>query len=162
MNPTTAACLATIIVVGGRWAEGKSIEIKQAVGLMVAVLLLAGVYNINQKLGRMLSLVMLVSACLVRPSPDDDAYIVGIVKKLGFVGGQPGTSNGDGGIAGGGGRSGPIPRSGGSGQSGSHSGPPGIPNPIIHLAFPFTNIAGGGLVNNAAKGLQRLKKKLFG
>lgn len=77
MNPTNEIVLSGVVVTVGRWAEGKTIDIKLVIGISVVVLSLAALTEANENLARQIALLILVSSVL--------RYGLVITKKAGLT-----------------------------------------------------------------------------
>lgn len=77
MEATTSLMVGGIVVIGGRWAEGKPFDLKVGVGLGVAVILMSIMANWVPELAEPLAMLFLVGALLVYGIP----LFQGLVKK---------------------------------------------------------------------------------
>ena len=89
MNTTTWAVGTSAIVVTGRWATEKPLDIKLVVGLGVYAVSMALVSNVDADVAAKLSAMVFFAACL---GPDGlrggTPTVVTIFQKLGVVGGK--------------------------------------------------------------------------
>lgn len=74
MNTTTSAVMTGAMVYAGRWAQGKEIDIKVAIGTAGVALILSLIAQGNEKLAQQFGLLILLGAAF--------AYLPTIVQKL--------------------------------------------------------------------------------
>lgn len=74
MDTTTSVFLTGVIVTVGRWSQGKGLTIRVVVGAVVLALFLSVLGNVDDKLGRGMALLVLLTAVLT--------YAIPITKKL--------------------------------------------------------------------------------
>lgn len=77
MNATTSGVLVGALAYAGRWAEGKNLDIKIAIGTAGIVIFLSVIAQGNEQLGQQLGLLVLTGAAL--------RYVPPIVKGLGIA-----------------------------------------------------------------------------
>lgn len=77
MGPVDSAVLTGVVVSTGRWANGKSLDMRVFVGAAVFAVGLAVINSQNQRLASQFALLVLVAAVF--------AYGPAIVKKLGLT-----------------------------------------------------------------------------
>lgn len=80
MNTTTAAVVTGAVVYAGRWSEGKTLDVKVAVGTAGVALILSLIGQGNAKLGEQFGVLILVAALF--------RYLPNMVKKLGLNNGH--------------------------------------------------------------------------
>lgn len=84
MSPGTAALATGIVVVLGRWADGKELSMKILVGAVMLAIFLTIMAESNQKLASEFGMLILVGALLVNGQP--------LFKQLATITGQPGAA----------------------------------------------------------------------
>ena len=77
MNTTNAVVLTAFLVVGGRWSEGKPLDIKVAIGTGALALFLSALNTANEDLASKFAVLVLVSAVFL--------YGPAIAKKAGLI-----------------------------------------------------------------------------
>jgi len=88
MTTVASAIVATLIVIVGRWAQKKPMEIRIVVGLMFMAIILAVVDQINEKFARALGMMVVVAALFLPPegiNGKSEPYLISIGKKVGFT-----------------------------------------------------------------------------
>lgn len=76
MNTTTSAVTTGAIVYAGRWAQGKDLDIKVAIGTAGIAIILSLIAQSNEKLAQQFGLLILLAAAF--------AYLPTLVNKLGL------------------------------------------------------------------------------
>lgn len=69
MNTTTNLLIGGVVVIGGRWSQGKPLDVKVGVGLGLALLLMSVGENYAPTIVGPLSVLFLVTALLVYGVP---------------------------------------------------------------------------------------------
>lgn len=86
MNTTSAAVLCGLIVTLGRWARGKTLDVKLVVSILFIAIVLAILSEVDSKLARQFGLLIVVAAVFTY-GPD-------VVSKAGLTRVNPGGSLG--------------------------------------------------------------------
>lgn len=76
MNPVNSSVLTGVIVVLGRWSEGKTVEIKTVIAVTILALFLSLMEQGNAKLANGFALLIIIAATM--------RYAIPITKKLGI------------------------------------------------------------------------------
>jgi hypothetical protein len=82
MSTTNTVVLTGVVVALGRWAQGKPVEFRMAIGALVLALFLAAMDDASPKLASQFGALVLVTALLI--------YAVPIAQKLGYRNSLPG------------------------------------------------------------------------
>lgn len=77
MNPTTTIVLGSVMVVAGKWAKDETLSIRLAIGAMVSAIGLTLISEMDEKLGRLFGVLILVGIAY--------AYAPSIIKKAGLA-----------------------------------------------------------------------------
>ena len=82
MNTTTAAVATGVVVTAGRWADGKNLDVRIAIGTGALAIGLAVLSGANEQLASRFAVLVLLGAVLVYPTPARSNGII-IAQKLG-------------------------------------------------------------------------------